>query len=69
MEYSNGFVNLKNPIIRNYLGLKAEFVVFLLNRDYKLYVDFDSCRAVVYGTEGNDIAHMTLKQLSRRVKV
>lgn len=60
---------MKNPTLRNYLGLKAEFVVFLLNRDYQLYVDFDSCRAVVYDAEGNDIEHMTLKQLSRRVKV
>lgn len=60
---------MKNPEIRNFLRLKKEFVKFLLDNRYQLYVDFDEDRAVIYSEEGDDLAHMTLKQLSRRVTV
>lgn len=68
-QFSNGFINLKNPEIINFLGLKQELVELLLNNKYQLYVDFDNDRAVVFSEEGNDLAHMTLKQLSRRTKI
>lgn len=68
-QFSNGFINLKNPEIRNFLGLKQGLIEFLLDNRYQLYVDFDKDRAVIYSEEGNDLAHMTLKQLSRRTKI
>lgn len=69
MMAGNGFVNLKNSEVTGYLGLKKEFVKFLLDNGYQLYADFDSDRAVVYDSEGNDLEHMTFKQLSRRTMI
>lgn len=64
-----GFVDLKNPEIRNFLRLKKEFVKFLSDNRYRLYVDSDADRAFISDSEGNDLAYLTLKQLARRVKV
>lgn len=65
----NGFMNLKNSEVISYLKLKKDFVKFLLDNGYQLYADFDSDRAVVYDSEGNDLEHMTFKQLSRRTMI
>ena len=65
----NGFINLKNSEVTSYLKLKKGFVKFLLDNGYQLYADFDSDRAVVYASEGNDLEHMTFKQLSRRTMI
>lgn len=69
MTLNNGYINLKNPEIRNYLGLKKEFVQFLLNNSYKLYVDFDADSASIYSSDGSDLSSMTLKQLAGRTKI
>lgn len=69
MTLNNGYINLKDPVIRNYLGLKKEFVHFLLDNSYKLYVNFDADSASIYSPDGSDLASMTLKQLARRVKI
>lgn len=69
MDFRNGYVNLKDSEVIYYLRLKYQFVRFLLDNDYRLYVDFDEDRAVVYDSEGNDLAHMTFKQLSRRTTI
>ncbi len=47
----NGFINLKNSEVTSYLRLKEKFISFLLENDYRLYVDFDADRAVVYDSE------------------
>lgn len=65
----NGFVNLKNPEIINFLRLKKEFVKFLSDNGYQLYVDFDADMAFVCDSEGNDLEHMTFNQLARRVRI
>ncbi len=65
----NGFINLKNSEVTSYLRLKEKFISFLLENDYRLYVDFDSDRAVIYDSEGNDLEHMTFKQLARRTAI
>ncbi|GEM_PF-5623311 len=65
----NGFINLKNSEVTSYLRLKEKFISFLLENDYRLYVDFDADRAVVYDSEGNDLEHMTFKQLARRTAI
>ncbi|MCX4322542.1 MAG: hypothetical protein OSJ59_06205 [Lachnospiraceae bacterium] len=65
----NGFVNLKNSEVTNYLRLKKDFVRFLLDNGFQLYADFDSDRAVIYDSEGNDLEHMTFKQLARRTTI
>lgn len=65
----NGFINLKNSEIVSYLRLKKKLVQFLQDNGCQLYVDFDSDRASVYDLDGNDLMHMTLKQLARRVKI
>lgn len=65
----NGFINLKNSEVTSYLRLKEKFISFLLENDYRLYVDFDADRVVVYDSEGNDLEHMTFKQLARRTAI
>lgn len=65
----NGFVNLKNPEIRNFFRLKKEFVKFLSDNGYRLYVDFDADMAFICDSEGNDSDHMTFKQLAGRTTV
>ena len=68
-KMTNGFINLKNSEVACYLGLKKEFVEFLLHNSFQLYADFDSGRAVVSDLYGNDLEHMTFAQLSRRVRI
>lgn len=70
----NGFVDLKNSEVTSYLGLKKEFIKFLLDNGYQLYADFDTEKAVVYGSlydahKRDDLVRMTFKQLARRVRV
>lgn len=63
------FVEYENPITRNYYGIKERFVAFLEENNLLLSIDEDENRAVIYDSTGNDLEHMTLKQLSRRVRV
>lgn len=68
-NYRNGYVNLQGSEVVCYLRLKEQFVRFLLDNDYRLWVDFEEERADVHDSEGNDLAHMTFKQLSRRTTI
>lgn len=60
------YIDYLNPIIRNHYGIKEQFVTFLENNKMSLFVSEDN--VIVYDEYGNDIVHMTLKQLSRRVQ-
>ncbi len=62
-------MNLSNTLERNYYNIKDEFVKFLVNNKLELHIDEDMNKAIVYDNEGNDIEIMTLKQLSKRVKI
>ena len=64
-----GYIDYTNPITRNYYGIKECFALFLKKHNLSLFVNAEENKAIVYDTEGNDIEHMTLKQLARRVKV
>lgn len=63
------FVDYENPIIRNYYSIKERFVTFLEENNLLLSIDEDENRVIVYDSAGNDLAHMTLKQLARRVQL
>lgn len=69
MMIGNGFVNLKNSEFTGYLRLKKEFIGFLLDNGYHLYVDLDVSKAFIFDSGGNDLDYMTLKQLARRTKI
>lgn len=62
-------INFNNPITRNWYNIKEEFVEFLNRNNLTLDVDEDESRVVVYDKDGNDLEHMTLKQLPHRVKI
>lgn len=64
-----GYIDYTNPITRNYYGIKECFAEFLRKHNFSLFINTEENKAVVYDTDGNDIEHMTLKQLARRVKV
>ena len=64
-----GYIDFKNPITRNYSGFVVCFVAFLRKHNLSLFINSEENKAIVYDTDGNDIEHMTLKQLARRVKV
>lgn len=64
-----GYLDYTNPIIGSYYGIKERFVSFLEKHRLLLYINADNNEAIVYDREGNDLEHMTLKQLSRRVKI
>ena len=63
------FIDYLNPVIRNYYNIKERFVTFLEENNLSLSIDEDSNEAVVFDSAGNDLIHMTLKQLSRRVQL
>ena len=69
MRAGRTFINYTNPIIRNYYGIKERFVTFLKENNLSLSIDEDENRVSVYDSMGNDLEHMTLKQLARRVKL
>lgn len=62
-------INIENPVERNYYGIKEAFVSFLVDNKMSVEADEDEGTATVFDASGNDIAHMTLKQLSRRIKL
>ncbi len=62
-------INLSNNLERNYYNIKDEFVKFLVNNKLELHIDEDDNKAIIYDYEGNDIAIMTLNQLTKRVKI
>ena len=64
-----GYIDYTNPIAQNYYGIKEHFALFLKEHNLSLFVNADENKAIVYDIDGNDIEHMTLKQLARRVKV
>lgn len=64
-----GYIDYTNPITRNYYGIKEHFAAFLREHNLSLFVNTDENKAVVYDTDGNDLEHMTLKQLARRVRI
>lgn len=63
------FVDFTNPIVRNYYGIKERFVMFLVEHNLSLSIDEDENRVIVYDSDGNNLEYMTLKQLTRRVRV
>lgn len=63
------FVDYASPIIRNYYGIKERFVTFLKENNLSLSIDEDENHVIVYDSAGNDLEHMTLKQLARRVQL
>lgn len=63
------FINYANPITRNYYRIKERFVTFLAVHNLSLAIDEDENRVIVYDSAGNDLEHMTLKQLARRVQL
>ena len=64
-----GYIDYTNPSIRNYYGIKQKLVDFLEEHDMKLFVNVDEGTVIVYDNDGNDIEHMTLSQLSKRVQI
>lgn len=64
-----GYIDYTNPIVRNYYRIKECFAEFLRKHNLSLFINTDENKVIVYDTDGNDIEHMTLKQLARRVKV
>ena len=60
-----GKIEYTNPVVRNYYGIKERFVSFLDKNRLSLFVDNN--RVIVYDKDGNDLEHMSLKQLTRRV--
>ena len=63
------FVDFTNPVVRNYYGIKERFVTFLVEHNLSLSIDEDENRVIVYDSNGNNLEYMTLKQLTRRVRV
>ena len=63
------FVDFTNPVVRNYYGIKERFVTFLVEHNLSLSIDEDENRVIVYDSDGNNLEYMTLKQLTRRVRV
>ena len=63
------FINYANPITRNFYGIKERFVTFLKENNLSLSIDEDENKVVIYDSNGNDLVHMTLKQLARRVQL
>ena len=63
------FINYENSITRNFYNIKERFVMFLENNNLSLAIDEDDNRAIVFDSAGNDLEHMTLKQLARRVRL
>ena len=64
-----GYIDYTNPIIRSYYGIKERFVLFLEEHRLSLFVNVDENKVIVYDKNGNDLEHMTLKQLERRIKL
>lgn len=64
-----GYIDITNPITRNYYGIKECFAEFLRKHNLSLFINTEENKAVIYDIDGNDIEHMTLKQLARRVRV
>ena len=64
-----GYIDYTNPLIRNSYGIKQKLVDFLEEHNMKLFVNVDEGTVIVYDNDGNDIEHMTLSQLSKRVQI
>ena len=64
-----GCIDYTNPTIRNFYGIKESFVSFLERHKLSLFVNVDENKVIVYDKNGNDLEHMTLKQLARRIKL
>ena len=69
MRAGRTFINYENPVVRNFYGIKERLATFLAVHDLSLSIDEDENRVIVYDSNGNDLAHMTLKQLVRRVRL
>lgn len=69
MMVKDGYIDFKNPATRNYYNIKEQFTDFLAKNNLSLFIDEDEGIAIVYDSDGNDLERMTLKQLSRRVRL
>lgn len=69
MIKEQGCIDCTNPTIRNFYGIKESFVSFLERHKLSLFVNVDENKVIVYDKNGNDLEHMTLKQLTRRIKL
>lgn len=64
-----GCIDYTNPTVRSFYGIKESFMSFLKEHKLSLFVNTDENKVVVYDKNGNDLEHMTLKQLTRRIKL
>ena len=64
-----GCIDYTNPKIRNFYEIKESFVSFLERHKLSLFVNVDENKVIIYDKNGNDLEHMTLKQLTRRIKL
>ena len=64
-----GIIDYENPVIRSFYGIKNKFVYFLKENHFNLCVNTDNNEVIVYDTNGNDKERMTLKQLTKRVRL
>ena len=64
-----GMIDYENLLVRSFYGIKEKFVDFLKENHFNLCVNTDNNEVIVYDKNGNDKEIMTLKQLSKRVRL